>query len=205
MIPSIPEVGLFRLPLANAGETVIRQRTGYFHLWQFEYIDTGLQCLDGVVNVVFGGQSVTDDSIPFGYNSRAQFSAPVELVTLRWVAQPNIRAVFLIGPSANGLEANNIPAKQLVFQGQAPAFTSQAIAVGTVATTLLAANPNRQRIIIQAPVSNPAQVFIGPIGVTLGSGIILDPGASFIGQSSGEYRAIAAAVGNNLRVMEERA
>lgn len=206
MIPYIPEISVFRIPLAAAGETQIRQRCGYFHLWQFEKIDTGEIALEGAISAVFGGQATTDDAVPFGYNSRIQFRQPVELVTLRWTAQANTRAVIMLAPSAEGLEANNIPARQLVFQGQATGFQTGSVAVGTTQTIIRPANPPRQRLILQAPITNPSAVAIGQItGVTMANGIILEPGQSFVGFSGGTYRAIAPVTGNELRFMEEEA
>jgi hypothetical protein len=205
LIPYIPEISVFRVPLATAGETQIRQRIGYFHLWRFEAIDTGAISLDGELSAVFGGQSIADDAVPLSYNSRIQFRQPVELVTLRWSAQANTRAVIMVAPNADGLEANNIPARQLVFQGQASSLLVSSVAVGTVQTTLRNANPARQRIVFQAPITNPSTVAIGGNGVTMATGILLEPGQSFVGLSSQQYRAIAPIAGNEIRWMEEEA
>lgn len=205
MIPNGPEISVFRVPLDVAGQTVIRQRVGYFHLWQFENISDGSVSLTGQVSATFGGQATQDDAVPLSYNSRMQFRPTVELVTLRWQAQANTRAVFVMSASADALEANNIPARQIVFQGQATSIVTGVAAVGTVAAQLVAANGFRQRLIAQAPVTNPATVVVGDAGVTLANGLQIEPGGSIVLQSSAPLFGLASAAGGFIRWLEERA
>jgi hypothetical protein len=205
MIPRSAEISVFRIPLDVAGESLLRQRTGYFHLWQFENIADGTISLDGQISAVFGSLATVDDAVPFGYNSRVQFRPPVDQVNMRWNAQPGIRAVVLVSFNPDALEASNIPARQLVFQGQAPTLTTQAATVGTVAAQVIPANSFRQRLVIQAPSGNAAHVIIGPSGVTLGSGVILEPGGVLVLNSSAAIFAISSLAGQGLRIMEERA
>lgn len=202
MIPAIPEVSVFRIALDQAGESQFIQTIGYFHLWRFENSD-GTVSLDGELGVVFGGNGTRDDQMPMSYNSRVQYDRPVDRCTLRWNAQPGRVAVILVGPRGSQMEANNTPARQLVFQGQATAMQTAAVAVLAAATQVAAANTRRSRVLIVAPASNIATIFVGPQGVTIANGIPLDPGQSYVGFSSARYDAIAAAVGNNVRVMEE--
>lgn len=205
MIPRGAEISIFRIPLDVAGQTVLRQVTGYFHLWQFERSATGGISLDGQVTACFGSQATADDAIPFAYNSRMQFRPPVELVTLRWEAQPGLRAVIVVSPSPDALEASNIPARQLVFQGQATAIATGVAPVTTATTQLIPANAFRQRLIVQAPVTNPATVVVGEdLAVTLADGIQIEPGGSLVLTSSAALFGLAGAAGQ-LRWLEERA
>lgn len=205
MIPRSAEISVFRIPLDVAGESLLRQRTGYFHLWQFENIADGSISLDGTVNAVFGSLATVDDSVPLGYNSRIQFRPPVDQVMLRWNAQPGIRAVVMCSFNPDALEASNIPARQLVFQGQAPVLATSAVSVGTGAVQLIAANTFRQRIVIQAPAGNSAAVIVGGAGVTLANGMILEPGGVMILNASAAIWGIASLAGQSVRILEERA
>lgn len=205
MIPAVPEVSVFRIPLDAAGETQFIQRIGYFHLWQFENSDGSIS-LDGAVGVVFGGNGTREDQVPMGYNSRVQYRQPVDRCTIRWLSQPGRVAVFLVGPSADAMEANNIPARQLVFQGQAPLWTVANVVVGTTAAQIVAAEPNRQRVVIQAPSANAAAVALGPVNtVSMSTGLLLEPGQAWEGRSSGAYWAIGPVAGLNVRVIREAA
>lgn len=205
MIPNIPEVSVFAIPLDVAGSTMLRQRVGYVHLWQFENIADGSISLDGAVDVVFGGQSTQDDALPMGYNSRVQISSPVDALTIRWAAQPGIRARFLVGPDARAMEANNIPAKQLVVSSGSTAVATSSATVGVAAAQILAASSTRARAVIQAPTTNTADVVLGVSGVTMASGIILTPGAAFEWRATAAVFAIAGAAAQGVRIYTEAA
>jgi hypothetical protein len=202
MIQAGPEISVFRLPLDVAGDWTLTQRVGYFHLWQFENTD-GSVSLDGIVNVVFGTTGGDDDAVPMGYNSRVQMNQTVDRVRLTWEAQAGRVAVVVCGPSAQAMEANNIPARQIVFQGQARSMIVQNIVVLNTVTTIVNTETNRARIIFQALITNTAPIYLGPSGVTVATGLCLEPGQVFVGLSNAPYRAIAPITGQNLRVMRE--
>lgn len=205
MIPSGPEITVYRIPLDADGQTLIRQRVGYFHLWQFENSADGTVNLSGQMTAVFGGQATQDDGVPLSYNSRVQFRPTVDLVTLRWNAQPGIRAVIVMSASADALEANNIPARQLVFQGQSPRIATGVQSVSTSRTQLVPANSFRQRLIVQAPVTNPATVVLGDNTVTLANGLQIEPGGSLVLTTSAPIFGLSASAGGFIRWMEEGA
>jgi len=195
------EISIFRVPLDVAGSQLVTQQCGYFHLWRFLNSD-GSVSLDGEIGVTFGAHWNVE-RVPFGYNSRIALVVPVERVLLEWTAQPGRVAEILMTRDPRGLDGQNTPARQLVFQGQATAMQSAAVTVGTSAVQIAAANSRRSRLIVQAPITNTAALSIGPVGVTLANGIILDPGASFIGLSSAQYNGISGAAGQNVRIYEE--
>lgn len=206
MIPRGPEITVFRVPLESAGEMILRQTCGYFHLWQFEKISDGTPMLDGVVGASFGAIASADDAVPMGYNTRIQFRPVVELITLRWVAQQDTRAVFVMSPSPDALEGSNVPARQIVFQGQATNFGTLAFNIGPVRTTVAPSRPSRQRIVFQAGAGNSDRIFLGTSGVLVGgNAIVLEPGASFEARTSEAISAIAATDGQILRRWEETA
>ena len=197
------EVSIFRVPLDVADRMLITQQCGYFHLWRFLNSDGSLS-LEGEIGVTFGGQWDAE-RVPFGYNTKLQLAVPVDRVLLTWSAQPGRVAEILMTRDPRGLDGENAPARQLVFQGQATQFTTGNVTVGTVAAQIVAPNARRSRVVISAASGNPAAVFIGPVGVTTGNGLPLEPGQSFVGFSSAEYRAISTAAGCVVRTMEELA
>lgn len=195
------EVSIFRIPLDQAGSQLVSQQCGYFHLWRFINSDGSIS-LDGEISATFGGQW-DNEAIPFGYNSKLALIVPVDRILIEWAAQPGRSAEILMTRDPKGLDGNNTPARQLVFQGQATAIQNAVATVGTTAAQIVAANSRRSRLIIQAPVTNNAPISIGGAGVTLTGGIILDPGSSFIGFSSARYDGISSVAGQNLRILEE--
>jgi hypothetical protein len=195
------EISIFRMPLDTAGQQLISQQCGYFHAWRFLNADGSLS-LDGEIGASFGGQW-NAERIPFTYNSRLALGTPVDRVLIDWTAQPGKIAEILLTRDPRGLDGQNTPARQLVFQGQATAMQNTAVTVGISAVQIAAANSRRSRLIVQAPITNTAALSIGPVGVTVASGIILDPGASFVGLSSAQYNGISGAAGQNVRVYEE--
>jgi hypothetical protein len=197
------EISTFRVPLDTAGTMLISQQCGYFHLWRFLNSDGSLS-LDGEIRATFGGQWDAEQ-IPFGYNSRVQLSVPVDRVLLGWNSQPGRIAEILMTRDPRGLEATNAPARQLVFQGQATAMRTDAVAIGTGNTLIAPADTRRQRIVIAAPVGNSGVVVIGPGITNLATSLPLEPGQSFVGFSSAQYNARSAATGNFLRILEELA
>jgi hypothetical protein len=195
------EISIFRIPLDTAGSQLISQQCGYFHAWRFLNADGSLS-LDGEIGASFGGQS-NAERIPFTYNSRLALGTPVDRLLIDWTAQPGKVAEILLTRDPRGLDGQNTPARQLVFQGQATAMQNAAVTVGTSAVQIAAANSRRSRLIVQAPITNTAALSIGPVGVTVANGIILDPGASFVGLSSAQYNGVSSAAGQNLRIYEE--
>jgi hypothetical protein len=195
------EISIFRIPLDVAGSQLVSQQCGYFHAWRFLNSD-GTLSLDGEIQASFGGQWNTE-RVPFTYNSRLALGTPVDRVLIEWAAQPGRVAEILLTRDPRGLDGQNTPARQLVFQGQATAMQNSALTVGTTAAQIVAANSRRSRLILQAPITNAASIVVGPSGVTMANGVILEPGASFIGLSSNAYYAISSAASQNIRVLEE--
>jgi hypothetical protein len=197
------EISIFRIPLDTAGEQLISQQCGYFHAWRFLNSD-GTLSLDGQIGASFGGQW-NAERIPFTYNSRLALGTPVDRVLIDWTAQPGKVAEILLTRDPRGLDGQNTPARQLVFQGQATSMRSAAQTVGTAASTIVAADTRRSRVIISSLLSNTDRVIIGGAGITLAAGLPLDPGASFVGFSSALYQGISATAGQQLRILEELA
>jgi hypothetical protein len=195
------EISIFRIPLDVAGSQMVSQQCGYFHAWRFLNADGSLS-LDGEIGASFGGQS-NAERIPFTYNSRLALGTPVDRVLIDWTAQPGRVAEILLTRDPRGLDGQNTPARQLVFQGQATAIQNSAVIVGVAAMQIAAPNSRRSRLIVQALLTNTAPISIGPVGVTFANGIILEPGASFVGLSSAQYNAISSVAGQNLRIYEE--
>lgn len=52
--------------------------------------------------------------------------------------------------------------------------------VGTSATEIVEANENRTGCALYAPVSNTDTVYVGPGGVAVGDGFVLDPGHGIV-------------------------
>jgi hypothetical protein len=197
------EVSIFRIPLDAAGSQLVSQQCGYFHLWRFINSDGSIS-LDGEISATFGGQW-DNEAIPFGYNSKLALIVPVDRILIEWAAQPGRSAEILMTRDPKGLDGNNTPARQLVFQGQATAMENNAVTVGTSAAQIVAANSRRSRVIITAPAGNPSVIYFGRVGVTLANGTPLEPGQSMVGLSSAEYRAIAPVAGCSVRILEELA
>jgi hypothetical protein len=197
------EVSIFRIPLNAAGSQLVSQQCGYFHLWRFINSDGSIS-LDGEISATFGGQW-DNEAIPFGYNSKLALIVPVDRILIEWAAQPGRSAEILMTRDPKGLDGNNTPARQLVFQGQATAMENNAVTVGTSAAQIVAANSRRSRVIITAPAGNPSVIYFGRVGVTLANGTPLEPGQSMVGLSSAEYRAIAPVAGCSVRILEELA
>jgi RES domain-containing protein len=197
------EISIFRIPLDVAGSQLVSQQCGYFHAWRFLNSD-GTLSLDGEISASFGGQWNTE-RVPFTYNSRLALGTPVDRVLIEWAAQPGRVAEILLTRDPRGLDGQNTPARQLVFQGQATAMQNSAVTVGTTAAQIVAANSRRSRAIITAPAGNPSVLYFGPVGVTLANGTPLEPGQSMVGLSSAEYHAIAPVAGCSVRILEELA
>jgi hypothetical protein len=203
------EISVFEIDLSSAGQQLISQQCGYFHLWRFLNSSDGTISLEGEVRCTFGGQW-SEERVPFGYNSRIQLAVPVDRVLVEWNAQPGRRAEILMTRDPNGLDAQNMPARQIVFQGQSRVvgLSSFAIPVTPSATQVQGNNPGRQRVLIQAPLGNPGPVIIGPstgAGTLLSSGLVLEPGQTFVALASTAYFATSPISGNRLRVMSENA
>lgn len=208
MIPNIPEITIFRIPLTTAGETILRQKIAYFHLWRYESILDGSSQTDGELSAVFGAQGSQDDAVPFSYNSRIQLAQPVDMVKMTWAAQTDRRAVILVAPRGEGIDGTNVPARQIVTPDQGAVGNNAVTAVtsGTRAT-ILAGNVNRLRAVVQAPLTNTAPLYVGTASVVNlpTQGIILDPGASFEFKNySGVIFALAQSGTQNARTWEER-
>jgi hypothetical protein len=197
------EISIFRIPLDVAGSQLVSQQCGYFHAWRFLNSD-GTLSLDGQISASFGGQWNTE-RVPFTYNSRLALGTPVDRVLIEWAAQPGKTAEILLTRDPRGLDGQNTPARQLVFQGQATAMQNAAATVGTTSAQLVAANSRRSRLIIRALNTNTDMVWLGPAGVTVGNGIPLSPGESFVGLSSAAYYAISGTAGQSMRILEELA
>lgn len=195
------EISIFRIPLDVAGSQLISQQCGYFHLWRFLNADGSIS-LDGEIAATFGGQW-NAERVPFGYNSRIALSTPVDRVLLEWAAQPGKIAEILMTRDPRGLDGQNTPSRQLVFQGQATSMRNSAVTIGLTASQIVAAESRRSRVIIQAQVTNTAAITIGQVGIALNNGIVLEPGASFVGLCSSRYDAISSVAGQNARILEE--
>ncbi len=197
------EISIFRIPLDTAGQQLISQMCGYFHAWRFLNSD-GTLSLDGEIGASFGGHW-NAERIPFTYNSRLALGTPVDRILIDWTAQPGKVAEILLTRDPRGLDGQNTPARQLVFQGQATSMRSAAQTVGTAASTIVPADTRRSRVIISSLLSNTDRVIIGGAGITLTAGLPLDPGASFVGFSSALYQGISSTAGQQLRILEELA
>lgn len=195
------EISIFRIPLDTEGRQTISQQCGYFHLWRFLNSDGSIS-LDGEIGATFGGQWDAE-RVPFGYNSRMSLIQPVDRILLQWSAQPGRIAEILMTRDPRGLDGQNAPARQIVFQGQASSMRVSAATVGLVSGQIVPADSRRSRLIVQATITNTAPIFIGPSGVTGSNGISLHPGASFVGLSSARYDAISTAASQNVRILEE--
>jgi len=205
MIPAVPEVSIFALPLDTGGQFELTQRVGYFHVWQFEDIATGALSLDGAVRVAFGTASSVDDELPMGYNSRIQLDQPVDRLTIRWDAQAGRRVRLLVGPDARNLEANNIPARQLVTGTGSTTIAGGTTVVGTTAANVVTANPLRTRVTLQSDPANTGLIGLSQSsGITIATaGVILRPGDAFVIQSTALVRAISDTPGQLVRRIEE--
>jgi hypothetical protein len=197
------EISIFRIPLDVAGQQLISQQCGYFHAWRFLNSD-GTLSLEGEIGASFGGQW-NAERIPFTYNSRLALGTPVERVLIDWTAQPGKVAEILLTRDPRGLDGQNTPARQLVFQGQATTMRNAAQTVGNAASTIVPADTRRSRVIISSLLTNTDRVVIGGAGVSLAAGLPLDPGASFVGFSSALYQAISGTAGQQIRILEELA
>jgi hypothetical protein len=195
------EISIFRIPLDVAGSQLVSQQCGYFHAWRFLNSD-GTLSLDGEISASFGGQWNTE-RVPFTYNSRLALGTPVDRVLIEWAAQPGRVAEILLTRDPRGLDGQNTPARQLVFQGQATGMANSAAAVGTIAAQIVAGNTRRSRVLITAPTGNPSVVYVGGASLTLANGTPIEPGQSFVGLSSAQYQAIGPIAGNSLRIFEE--
>lgn len=202
-MPALPELSVFRLPLATAGETVIQQQVGYLHLWRFERDDGSLD-LDGQVTAILGKLS-DQDGVPLSYNTRLQFRPKADIIRLTWSAQPSRQAVILLSANADAIEANNLPARQLVFQGQSTQTAVTRQVVTTTAGPAFVANSTRQRCIVQAPITNSDAIQIAQTNGALPDGLVLEPGASLVLFTSAGMRARALSGTQILRIMEELA
>jgi hypothetical protein len=197
------EISIFRIPLDTAGSQLISQQCGYFHAWRFLNADGSLS-LDGEIGASFGGQW-NAERIPFTYNSRLALGTPVDRVLIDWTAQPGKVAEILLTRDPRGLDGQNTPARQLVFQGQATTMQNAAGTVGLTSAQLVAANSRRSRCIIRAINTNTDMVWLGPAGVSVANGLPLSPGESFVGLSSAAYHAISGTAGQSMRILEELA
>jgi hypothetical protein len=201
MIPRGLEYSLFRQPLDVAGDVILGQRTGYFHLWRFEDAAGVLQ-LDGEVRVSFGTAG-GDDFIPFAYNTRLQLTPPQDRTRIAWTAQPNRVAVILISADAQAVEAQNTPARQLVIGSGANTIGTGVVLIQGTLTQIRAANPARSRLVVKVRDTATGRVTIGPSGTALGSGLTLHPGESFIANASAELRGISNIVNTPVEWWEE--
>lgn len=197
------EITPLTIPLDSAGSLLLSQQIGYFHCWRFTRGDGSVD-LEGEVRASFGGQT-NAERIPFTYNSKIALAVPVDRVLVEWDAQPNRIALIYMTRDPRLVEAQNIPAKQLVFQGQATRHLVSNLTVGTGAVNVALNEPDRLRVIIQAASTNTAAVTIANNSAQAPNGLILDPGASFVGFSSAAYTAISTVAGQNVRVMRELA
>lgn len=196
------EISIFEIPLDTAGNQLISQQCGYFHAWRFINANDRSLSLDGEIFATFGGQWNTE-RIPFTYNSKLRLIVPVDRVFVEWAAQPGRIAQILLTRNPQGLDGQNVPARQLVFQGQATDMENAAATVGLAAAQIVAANSRRSRVIIRSIISNNDMIWIGPNGVTVSNGIPLSPGESFVGLSSTAYFAISNTAGQSVRILEE--
>lgn len=195
-------LSVYRYNLSQAGEATIAQQCGYFHLWRFEN-DDGTISLDGEIEAQFGTRATIADWVPFTYDGNAQLIPAVDLVRLRWNAQPGRWVRVLVSRDPAAIDLRNPPSRQIVFQGQATAMRPSSVAVGTTAAQIVQADTRRSRVIIHAPIGNTDRVFVGALGVTSATGMPLEPGASFTGLSSARYDGISPTAGQTLRILEE--
>lgn len=206
MIPNGPSITSQTIPLETAGEMVIQGPIGYLHLWQFENAAGALD-LDGTVSVTFGSLNPADDDVPLGYNSRIQMAVPVTFVVIRWAAQPGRRARLLMAPTAAGLEASNIPARQLVTVTNATTLVMNTTTVGLTSASMLPNTTLRLRGVVQSDPANTGLIGLGTASsVTLATaGVILRPGDSFEFRVSMAVWGISDTAAQLVRRYEERA
>ena len=195
------EISIFRIPLDAAGSQLISQQCGYFHLWRFTNTDGSLS-LDGEIGCNFGGQS-NQERIPFTYNTRLALATPVDRLLVDWTAQPGKTAEILMTRDPRGLDGQNTPARQVVIQGTAAQAVNSSATIGTSAAQIIAANSARARAIIQANPLNTSNLYIGQTGLTVGNGIILNPGSSYEWRGVNAVFGIADAAGQNARIIVE--
>jgi hypothetical protein len=197
------DIHIFRIPLDVAGEQVFNLQSGYVHLWQFERTG-GLLDLDGRVFCNFS--SLADgEELPMGYNSRIQLVPKVDRWRMRWDAQAGRTAVLLVAADAKNIEANNVPARQLVTSAAGTSVNYGVVSIANTVTLIRGADVTRYRLLVRAPISNVGTVWIGNSAVTSATGFPLEPGEVFeVTNTTGTIRAIAAtATGNSVRWWEE--
>ena len=196
------EVSIFRIPLDAQGKQLVSQQCGYFHLWRFLNSDGSIS-LDGEIGATFGGQW-DNEAIPFGYNSRLALAVPVDRVLIEWAAQPGRVAEILMTRDPRGLDGQNTPARQLVFQGQARTASARAASVISASSSqILAPDSTRSKATIKALTTNTDRIFLGQTPLNSGNGIPLEPGESISLALSGSIRALAASGTQEMRILEE--
>lgn len=199
MITSGPKLSVTTIDLTNAGSFTIEEAIGYFHVWRFEYSDGSLTS-DGLISVQFGGP-YNSEPLKMGYNGKVELAEPVSRTTISWTAQYR-RVQLLTAGDAKGLNTT-APAARTIANVSGSLNVGSAT-VGTTATLLIGVNSSRQRGVIQAPSTNLSVIEIGNASLTLGSGIRLDPGDSFVvGANYAAVYAIAGVSGNAVRFWEE--
>ena len=197
------EVSIFRIQLDAAGSQLVSQQCGYFHLWRFINSDGSIS-LDGEISATFGGQW-DNEAIPFTYNSKLALIVPVDRILIKWAAQPGRSAEILMTRDPKGLDGNNTPARQIVFQGQAGVAQQSAITgiIPTASVLILPPNSARQRVILKSPINNTSTIYVGQAGFNASTGMPIEPGESLVLFTSGGLRALASSGSQELRILEE--
>jgi hypothetical protein len=129
---------------------------------------------------------------------------PVDRVLIDWTAQPGKVAEILLTRDPRGLDGQNTPAKQLVFQGQSRLVTSRGLTLNAFSSSqVFAPDTNRTRAIIKALPVNTDRILLGQTPINAGNGMPLEPGESLTLYVSGQLRAVSASGNQELRILEE--
>lgn len=202
MTQLVPEISTWRINMTSAGSMEINQAVGYLHAWNFT-ASGGVIALDGSLFCRLGGQN-TDEEIELRYNNRIQLKNPVRGIGLRWNPQSAYTATIIIAARAEDFDADNTPATNLVVPGLGGNLFSGNFPVTTSPSIIRNLNVSRRTLTVQALSTNPAPVEIGGNTLTLGTGMILPPGAAYtVDGSLQALFGVASVAGCSVRWMEQ--
>jgi hypothetical protein len=195
-----PISDFFTVDLSAADRLPVAGLIGYFHVWDIIDTATGQPVLDGTITAQFG--DANGRRVPCTYNSKIEFTTPVELMVLSWAAQPNRSARIIIAEDAQAFEANNAPTRQLVTSAIGSGISNGNATVTTTSGVLVPANTLRQSVTIQN--RGAVEIFIGAAGVTTANGLGIAPGGSYVcDRTTAAIHAVAASGSADVRVLTE--
>lgn len=186
-----------RIPLDTAGTQVIDRAFEYLHVLRFENT-AGVPVLDGEVLVSLSVSE--DDFMPLLYNNKV--IGKTDRGRVRWVAQAGKVAVITIAADARAFAIDTPNPKQLVVASGGATLTAAAVSVGVAATLVAAASTTRMAVTIQN--LGTVDVFVGPSGVTVASGVkIASGGAITLDKQTAAVYAISGSAAQDVRVLTE--